>query len=61
MDVSDDDEPSKKKQKTDFIPESKSLKEENDVLRCQIEAYKNEVNYMKYISSSTHNFSRERF
>lgn len=47
MDVSDDEEPSKKKQKTDLTVEEKSYKDENDSLRCQIEAYKNEVEVLK--------------
>lgn len=44
MEVSDDDEPAKKKQRNEASNEEKrNLKEENDSLRCQVEAYKNEV------------------
>ncbi|CAH1178934.1 unnamed protein product [Phaedon cochleariae] len=48
MDVSDDDEPSKKKQKYDACSEERhNLREENDSLKCQVEAYKNEVDILK--------------
>ncbi|CAG9860601.1 unnamed protein product [Phyllotreta striolata] len=47
MDVSDDEEPSKKKQRSDPAPECQLLRDENDVLKCQIEAYKNEVEVLK--------------
>lgn len=44
MDVSDEDEPTKKKHRTDCISEERNnLKDENESLRCQMEAYKNEV------------------
>lgn len=44
MDVSDEDEPPKKKHRNDAANEERnSLKEENESLRCQMEAYKNEV------------------
>lgn len=42
MDVSDEDEPPLKKKHRDS-EEKNNLKEENDSLRCQMEAYKNEV------------------
>lgn len=45
MEVSDDDEPVKKRHRSDTGHEEKhNLKDENDRLRCQMEAYKNEVN-----------------
>lgn len=50
MEVSDsEDEPQRKKQRNlsdnrEDIERVQSLKEENDSLRCQLEAYKNEVN-----------------
>ncbi|KAJ8972991.1 hypothetical protein NQ317_019022, partial [Molorchus minor] len=48
MDVSDDDEPLKKKHRFDIGNEEKNnLREENDNLRCQMEAYKNEVEVLK--------------
>lgn len=45
MDVSDDDEQQpKKKSKSDVSSEEiNKLREENDSLKCQMEAYKNEV------------------
>lgn len=49
MEVSDsEDEPQRKKQKNlidnhEDIERVQILKEENDSLRCQLEAYKNEV------------------
>lgn len=44
MEVSDDDEPVRKKQRNETANDEKfNLKEENENLRCQIEAYKNEV------------------
>lgn len=49
MDVSDsEEEPQRKKTRNqsdgnDDIERLQSLKEENDSLRCQLEAYKNEV------------------
>lgn len=49
MDVSDsEDEPHRKKSRSqseanDDIERLQNLKEENDSLRCQLEAYKNEV------------------
>lgn len=44
MEVSDDDEPIRKKQRNEAANEEKqTLKQENDSLRCQVEAYKNEV------------------
>lgn len=44
MEVSDDDEPLRKKQRNELANEEKNnLKEENDNFRCQVEAYKNEV------------------
>lgn len=45
MDVSDEDEPTKKRHRSDG--ENASLKEENDSLRCQLEAYRNEVEIIK--------------
>jgi len=45
MDVSDDEPPAKKMKKSSAS--SDSLKEENDSLRCQLEAYKNEVDMIK--------------
>lgn len=42
MDVSDEDEPPLKKKHRNE-DEKNNLKEENDSLRCQMEAYKNEV------------------
>ncbi|CAH1372238.1 ecto-NOX disulfide-thiol exchanger 2 [Tenebrio molitor] len=48
MDVSDEDEPTKKKHRTDCISEERNnLKDENESLRCQMEAYKNEVEVLK--------------
>ncbi|KAJ8959499.1 hypothetical protein NQ318_022196 [Aromia moschata] len=48
MDVSDDDEPIKKKHRSDAAMEERNnLREENDSLRCQMEAYKNEVEVLK--------------
>lgn len=51
MDVSDDDdEPSLKKQRTDgTLEERNNLRDENDSLRCQMEAYKNEVNKVESV------------
>lgn len=52
MDVSDsEEEPQRKKTRnqsdnTEDIERLQSLKEENDSLRCQLEAYKNEVRIM---------------
>lgn len=44
MEVSDDDEPIKKKQRSETTNEERhSFKEDNENLRCQMEAYKNEV------------------
>lgn len=44
MEVSDDDEPVRKKQRNEAANEEKhTLKQENDSLRCQVEAYKNEA------------------
>lgn len=49
MDVSDsEDEPQRKKSRSqseanDDVERLQNLKEENDSLRCQLEAYKNEV------------------
>lgn len=46
MDVSDEDEPCKKKHRSEGTTEERnSLKEENESLRCQMEAYKNEVRF----------------
>lgn len=46
MEVSDEDEAPKKRNKTDSNAEDlANLKEENNILRCQMEAYKNEVRY----------------
>ncbi|KAJ8919902.1 hypothetical protein NQ315_006431 [Exocentrus adspersus] len=48
MDVSDDDEPTRKRHRNDLSNEERNnLKEENDNLRCQLEAYKNEVEVLK--------------
>lgn len=47
MEVSDEDEPTKKKHRIEMSNEERnSLKDENDSLRCQMEAYKNEVNIL---------------
>lgn len=43
MDVSDEDETPRKRMRDSVIEEKNNLKEENDSLRCQMEAYKNEV------------------
>lgn len=44
MEVSDEEDAPRKKQKQDGNQEEhNSLKEENNILRCQMEAYKNEV------------------
>lgn len=44
MEVSDGEESSRKRPRTDsHYEERNSLREENDNLRCQMEAYKNEV------------------
>lgn len=43
MDVSDEDEPVRKRHRESIIEEKNNLREENDSLRCQMEAYKNEV------------------
>lgn len=52
MDVSDDDEPSKKKHRTEAgVEEKNNLKDENDSLRCQMEAYKNEVKILNVLRS----------
>lgn len=42
MEVSDGEEPAKKKSR-EMTEERNSLKDENDSLKCQVEAYKNEV------------------
>lgn len=49
MDVSDEEETPRKRLRDSIIEEKNNLKEENDSLRCQMEAYKNEVskNFMK--------------
>ncbi|CAH0546098.1 unnamed protein product [Brassicogethes aeneus] len=48
MDVSDEDEPLKKKHRNNEANEERNnLREENDNLRCQMEAYKNEVEVLK--------------
>ncbi|XP_060520247.1 ecto-NOX disulfide-thiol exchanger 2 isoform X2 [Cylas formicarius] len=48
MDVSDDDEPVRKKQRIDACSEeNNSLKEQNESLKCQVEAYQNEVEVLK--------------
>lgn len=47
MDVSDDDEPAKKKSREVSNQEHNELKDENDSLKCQVEAYKNEVEVIK--------------
>ncbi|XP_044269332.1 ecto-NOX disulfide-thiol exchanger 2 [Tribolium madens] len=47
MDVSDEDEPLKKKHRDGANEERNNLKEENESLRCQMEAYKNEVEVLK--------------
>lgn len=44
MDVSDEDEPTRKKQRYEGHHDE-TLKEENLNLKCQLEAYKNEVRY----------------
>lgn len=45
MDVSDEEETPRKRMRDSVIEEKNSLKEENESLRCQMEAYKNEVKY----------------
>ncbi|KAL3285227.1 hypothetical protein HHI36_019339 [Cryptolaemus montrouzieri] len=49
MDVSDEEEPSKKKHKheSSSTNEINALKDENESLKCQMEAYKNEVEVIK--------------
>lgn len=47
MEVSDDEEPAKKKAREMSVEERNSLKDENDSLKCQVEAYKNEVEIYK--------------
>lgn len=50
MDLSDEDEPHRKKSRSnnsEYIEKVQSLKDENDSLRCQLEAYKNEVNSLE--------------
>ncbi|XP_044746718.1 ecto-NOX disulfide-thiol exchanger 2 [Coccinella septempunctata] len=48
MDVSDEDEPTKKKIRSENSNnELNALKEENESLKCQMEAYKNEVEVLK--------------
>ncbi|KAJ3660322.1 hypothetical protein Zmor_004774 [Zophobas morio] len=48
MDVSDEDEPPKKKHRSEAGAEERNnLKDENESLRCQMEAYKNEVEVLK--------------
>ena len=55
MEVSDsEDEPQRKRQKNssynhEDIERVQALKEENDSLRCQLEAYKNEVKFQQII------------
>lgn len=50
MEVSDEEEPSKKKFRSESSnKELNSLKEENESLKCQMEAYKNEVIVLKMI------------
>lgn len=46
MDVSDDEEPAKKKAREMSNEERNNLKDENDSLKCQVEAYKNEVSLL---------------
>lgn len=63
MDVSDsEEEPQRKKGRNpsdgnEDVERLQALKEENDSLRCQLEAYKNEVcessSYMGYLKCST--------
>lgn len=43
MEVSDDEETPKKKQKVDYSNDKNRYHDENDSLKCQMEAYKNEV------------------
>lgn len=48
MDVSDEDEPLKKKMRSESsTSELNALKDENESLKCQMEAYKNEVEVLK--------------
>ncbi|KAK9881504.1 hypothetical protein WA026_016385 [Henosepilachna vigintioctopunctata] len=48
MDVSDEDDPPKKKHRPDSSSiELNALKDENESLKCQMEAYKNEVEVIK--------------
>nr|CAH7769268.1 unnamed protein product [Callosobruchus chinensis] len=48
MDVSDDEDFMRKRQRQEVsIEETNNLKDENDNLRCQLEAYKNEVEVLK--------------
>lgn len=47
MDVSDEEETPRKRMRDSVIEEKNNLKEENENLRCQMEAYKNEVSFIK--------------
>ncbi|KAH1018868.1 ecto-NOX disulfide-thiol exchanger 2 [Dendroctonus ponderosae] len=47
MDVSDGDEPPRKRSRDISNEERNNLKDENDSLKCQVEAYKNEVEVIK--------------
>jgi hypothetical protein len=59
MDVSDEDEPTKKKHRTDCISEERNnLKDENESLRCQMEAYKNEVSALRFGVTRVYYFCR---
>lgn len=43
MDVSDEEETPRKRLRDSLIEEKNQLRDENDSLRCQMEAYKNEA------------------
>lgn len=53
MDVSDEEETPRKRMRDSAVEEKNNLKEENDSLRCQMEAYKNEVANKKIIVSKS--------
>lgn len=56
MDVSDEDETPRKRMRESVIEEKNNLKEENDSLRCQMEAYKNEVSILNTNTYCFRNF-----
>lgn len=67
MDVSDsEEEPQRKKSRiqtdgNEDVEKLQSLKEENDSLRCQLEAYKNEVRAIKHLATRWIEAMREIF